>query len=246
LKLALEATYKEAFSVTGKVTDEQKNMLSTATIRAFVLGGDGNEATGIVNGFDGIVKFIKAGGNYSKMSPGAPIAYKLAYLDNTVTRLAFSTDYSERECMRNRGTLHAELKNIHHISGTDADSNQEFYGYVTVRYPTETKGVMSCTSGGTERDLWRINQGAYQTVAQYSTWTPPSPVYQDFSSTALGKGQFICIAAHMWESDVISDDDFGGDARLIAYENGWEGDHALQLRGPGNSAVDVTVSISIK
>ena len=79
---------------------------------------------------------------------------------------------------------------------------------------------------------------------------PPAPISIDVVDVALGKGQSICLSAHIWEDDPIAeggfDDDFGSEARLIAYDTGWEGEHVLHLNGGGNSAVDVTVSIAIR
>lgn len=251
IKAALEATYKGAVDVTAKVTAEQQKALQSSTIRAFVIGGAGGEATGAINGFEGLVTYVKNGGNYSKDSPGAPIAYKLAYLDNTATQLAFTTEYSERECTKNQGAMHVDLVSFNHLSGTDVGGNIEFYGYVTARVPTLNNGVLSCTKGGKEVDLWRYNEGTWLTMPELTTWKPTNPIFLDLNNVKFGKGQAICLAGHLWDEDystgeLTSDDDFGGDEQLIQYENGWEGEHVLQLRGPGNAAVDVTIAITLK
>ncbi len=59
------------------------------------------------------MSFIKAGGNYSRQSPGAPIAYKLSYLkDNSPARLSFTTDYSVKDCVRVAQKIKVTLQSI--------------------------------------------------------------------------------------------------------------------------------------
>ena len=54
-----------------------------------------------INSYDALIDFIKQGGNYSKESPGAPIAYKLSYLkDNSPARMSFTTNYDVKDCAR--------------------------------------------------------------------------------------------------------------------------------------------------
>ena len=251
VKAALEASYKGAVDVNAKVSTEQKKTLASSSIKAFVLGGSGGEATGAVSGFDGLMAYLQNGGNYSKDSPGAPIAYKLAYLDNTVTKLAFTTDYSERECNKNVGSVHAELTSIKHVAGDDPGSNIEFYGYVTLRYPTQKNGVVACDQGGAVIDVWRLDEGAWISMQEYSTWTPSAPIYTDVQNVAFGAGQAICLEAHMVDEDystgeLTGDDDFGTTKQMILYENGWEGSHTLHMTRGGTNSVDVTVALTLK
>ena len=251
VKAALEASYKGAVDANVKVSTEHKATLASSSIKAFVLGGSGGEATGAVSGFDGLMTYLKNGGNYSKDSPGAPIAYKLSYLDNTVTKLAFTTDYSERECNKVVGDVRAELASIKHVSGDDVGSNIEFYGYVTLRYPTQKNGVMACDQGGQVVDVWRLDEGSWIDVPELSTYTPSVPIFTDIQSVAFGKGQAICLEAQIWDEDystgeLTADDDFGNVKQMILYENGWDGEHALHLTGGGTNAVDVTVKLTLK
>ena len=54
--------------------------------------------------------FIRSGGDYSKQSPGAPIAYKLSYLGtNKPARLSFTTDYQLKDCERVSQKIKATL-----------------------------------------------------------------------------------------------------------------------------------------
>lgn len=251
IKAALEATYKGAVNANAKVSAEHQKMLSSSSIRAFVIGGAGGEATGAISGFEGLITYIKNGGNYSKDSPGAPIAYKLAYLDNEVTKMAFTTDYSEKECTKNQGDVHAEMVSIKHVAGDDVGSNIEFYGNVTLRYPVLKNGVLTCSSGGKVVDLWRLDQGAWITMPEYSVWKPDAPMAVDLNAVPMGDTQNICLHAEMIDEDystgeLTADDDYGSLDQLISFKNGWDGEHVLHLHGTGQNAVDVTVKISIK
>ncbi|MFO0762274.1 MAG: thiol-activated cytolysin family protein [Byssovorax sp.] len=251
IKAALEATYKGAVDVNAKVSAEHKQMLSSSSIRAFVIGGAGGEATGAISGFEGLITYIKNGGNYSKDSPGAPIAYKLAYLDNEVTKMAFTTEYSEKECNKTQGDLHAEMVSIKHVSGDDVGSNIELWGNVTLRYPVMKNGVLTCSSGGKVVDLWRLDEGSWITMPEYSTWKPDAPMAVDLNSIPMDDTQNICLHAEIIDEDfstneLTADDDYGKLDQLIAYKNGWDGEHVLHLHGSGNNAVDVTVKLSFK
>ncbi len=251
IKAALEATYKGAVNVNAKVSAEHQKMLSSSSIRAFVIGGAGGEATGAISGFEGLISYIKNGGNYSKDSPGAPIAYKLAYLDNEVTKMAFTTEYSEKECNKNQGDLQAEMVSIKHVAGDDVGGNIEFYGNVTLRYPVSKNGVISCASGGKVADLWRLDEGSWVTMPEYSTWKPDAPMSVDLNGVPLGDTQKICLHAEIIDEDystneLTSDDTYGAVDQLISFKNGWDGEHVLHLHGTGQNAVDVTVKLSIK
>jgi hypothetical protein len=251
VKAALNASYKGAVEATGSVEASYQDTLSASSIKAFVIGGSGGEATGAISGFEGLVGYITNGGNYSNESPGAPIAYKLAYLDNEVTKLAFTTNYSERECNKTNADMRVSLESIQHIGGDDNGSNLELYGLIAVRYPTTEGNVVSCDQGGDIVALWQLAEGSWQDVAEYSTWKPSSPTYVDLNGVPVGDGKVLCLYGDIWEEDystgeLSSDDDFGFEARLIKYENGWDGNHVLQLRGPGQNALDVTISVSIE
>ncbi|MEZ4298557.1 MAG: thiol-activated cytolysin family protein [Polyangiaceae bacterium] len=251
VKAALEATYKGAVDVNAKVSTEHQNTLAASTIQAFVLGGAGGEATGAVSGFEGLINYIKNGGNYSNESPGAPIAYKLAYLDNTATKLAFTTEYSERECEKNVGSMRGELVSIKHVGGDDVGSNIEFSGLVGFVYPTVKNGNVTCEAGGVGAQIWYLADGQWISMPEYSTWTPSAPTYVDVQDVAFGKGKAICLIADMWEEDtstneLSADDWYGTTKQLILYENGWEGQHTLHMTGEGTNAVDVTIKLTLK
>ncbi|MBL9028332.1 MAG: thiol-activated cytolysin family protein [Myxococcales bacterium] len=252
VKAALEASYAAAgvADIGVDVATEHKETLAESTIRAFVLGGSGDDATGAINGFEGLVAYIKNGGSYSKDSPGAPIAYKLAYLDNAVTQLAFTTDYAERQCTKNRTDLHLDLVGIEHVSGGDPGGNVEIFGQVVVRYPTATSPVEDCNTGGELAWVWISPDGSWISFPELTTWYPSAPTSIDLHDLPVDADQKICLIADMWEEDgstgeLSSDDDFGIAGTLISFKDGWPGEHHVLTHGTGDNSLDVQVDVSM-
>ena len=77
---------------------EAQEVLSGSKITAAVIGGDGDGAVATVLGVEQLMEYITEGGNYSADSPGAPIAYKTAYLDNVPMRMALTAEYPLTQC----------------------------------------------------------------------------------------------------------------------------------------------------
>lgn len=100
-KDALEASLRLfGNGIGGDLTNHQKEIINTSSTRAVVVGGSSESATGLINGVEGFKTYIKESANFSKDSPGVPIAYKLKSLkDNTPTNLVLQTSYTTRECV---------------------------------------------------------------------------------------------------------------------------------------------------
>jgi thiol-activated cytolysin len=248
VKAALEASYSAAGVGGGSVniSTEHKQVLAESSIRAFVLGGSGDDATGAISGVDGLIEYIKNGGSYSKDSPGAPIAYKLAYLDNAVTKLAFTTDYAERECVKNVSDVRFDLEGIKHLAGGDGVGGLEIYGQVVVRYPTQGNPVYDCNEGGELAWVWLMQDGQHIPMDEGSTYTPSSPQYVQLDDIPIKADSRICIIADMWEDDGGSgDDDFGIAGLLLEFEDGWTGTQHVITHGTGENSLDVAVKVTI-
>lgn len=250
VKAALEASYAAAGAVNAglSVSEEQKRLLDESEIRAFVLGGSGDDATGIIGGFEALVAYIKNGGSYSKDSPGAPIAYKLAYLDNAVTKLAFTTDYSERSCVKNEADVRIDLARIKHVSGGDGPGNNlELFGNIRVRYPTKSSPVTDCNTGGEVAYLWQLSADQYLSLAEGGVWTPSAPTYVDLAAIPVSDSAKICFIADMWESDApFGNDDFGVAGLIVSFKEGWPGEHHVVTHGSGENSLDVAFKVDVK
>jgi thiol-activated cytolysin len=250
VEAALAATYNGVADAAVDVATEHKEVLESAKIRAFVYGGSGADATAVINGYEGLVAYIKRGGDYTKDSPGAPIAYKLAYLDNAVTKFAFTTEYAERECVQNRGRLNVALSQIDHVGGGDGLGGKiELYGYVAVRAPVSGNGVVSCGEGGEVIAVWQLDTGQWVQFPEFTSWVPESEVSVAIDDVSMGEDQQLCIGTHIFENDdqageLSGNDDYGYDDRLVSFD-GWNATHVLQPRGAGDRAVDVHVALSL-
>ena len=106
-----------------------KDIISKSKITAFILGGDAGTAVQAIDSYDNLISFIKDGGNYSKDSPGAPIAYKLNYLkDNSPARMSETTNYDVQTCDRVSQKVQVILDNISVDSADDSGDDLEIYG----------------------------------------------------------------------------------------------------------------------
>src|SRR5262249_55479305 len=116
----------------GDVSVTYKDIISQSQITAFILGGDAGTAVQTIDSYDALISFIKTGGNYSRQSPGAPIAYKLSYLkDNSPARMSFTTDYDVKDCTRASKRILVTLNSIAVDVAADSGDDLELYGLIT-------------------------------------------------------------------------------------------------------------------
>ena len=76
-----------------------KSVLAKSTMKATIIGGSGQSAVQVVNGFEGLKQYITQGGNYSKDTAAAPLAYKMRYLrDNSTCEIVMAQSYNVKTC----------------------------------------------------------------------------------------------------------------------------------------------------
>jgi thiol-activated cytolysin len=245
IEVAIKAAYN-AKAADGDVTVDvnTKKTLDESSIHAFILGGSGEDAVGAVAGFEGVVEYIKNGGNYSKESPGAPISYKLAYLDNEVTQLAFTTDYAEKTCTRNRGDLKFNLESVTQTGG----GSIKLYGVISILVPTGDNDMVAC-GGGEQIDIFSLTQNQYQVIPKGGTWRPSLPMEETVPNARLGKGTEICVMGNLWNSHMDEwfppeDEPFVDVTKTFYYENSWNGLRTVHFNGNGDLGIDVTFKVS--
>jgi thiol-activated cytolysin len=245
IEVAIKAAYNaKAADGEASVDVDSKKTLDESSIRAFILGGSGEDAVGAVAGFEGVVEYIRSGGNYSKDSPGSPIAYKLAYLDNEVTQLAFTTEFAEKTCTRNRGDLKF---NIESITQTGGDAIK-LYGVISVLVPTGDNDMVAC-GGGEQIDIFSLTYNQYQPIPKGGTWRPTLPMEETVPNARLGKGTEICIMGNLWNSNMDEwfappDEEFVEVVKTFYYENSWNGLRTVQFRGDADLGIDVTFRVT--
>ena len=116
-------------------------------MKATIIGGSGDEASGAISGIDGIRKFITTGGNYSKDSPGAVLSYTLRSIsDNSVMKSLLASEYSIRNCELVTGRYKLTFLRINKIYL--GGGSIEFYGYIYVKFNDKLKVPLSSQISG--------------------------------------------------------------------------------------------------
>jgi hypothetical protein len=234
LGAALDFAYSGGVDVKGDVSVTYKDIISKSNITAFILGGDAGSAVQTIDSYEALINFIKTGGNYSRESPGAPIAYKLAYLkDNSPARMSFTTDYDVKNCVRVSQKIKVTLNYIAVDEAADAGGNTiEVYGNITVGGTTFST-MFNKTSGNNIA----INQGSmYGSTA--------APLGEAVIEVNPSPGNAIKLRAHLIDKDpYFGDDDLGDEQVSAAFETGWRKDVTVNLTGSG-SKVRVNFSLS--
>lgn len=77
---------------------DSADTLAASKLSAFVVGGSGDNAVKTVQGPEGLVAYLLEGGDFSADSPGLPIAFSLAYLDNTPAKHSFTAQFTKKVC----------------------------------------------------------------------------------------------------------------------------------------------------
>ncbi|MEA1896263.1 MAG: thiol-activated cytolysin family protein [Bacteroidota bacterium] len=126
-------------AVDAQSSTDFESLKEKSTMKVYVLGGSGSSAGAIIDGFEAFKTYIKDGGNYSKESPGAPIAYKLRYIrDNSIGKIVFAASYPIRTAIPRTDNIVYDIKtNLRSFEAhaSDAGGDVELYGAV-LSYPT--------------------------------------------------------------------------------------------------------------
>jgi len=232
MSAALDFAYAGGVDVSGNVSVTYKDMISQSTITAFILGGDAGTAVQTIDSYEALIDFIKTGGNYSRQSPGAPIAYKLAYLkDNSPARMSFTTAYDVRDCVRISQQVRVTLQSIAVDSaGGDPGSDLELYGEITAQ-------------GTSLATLFNKDESHAVTIHEGSVFGGATPIAETVIDVAPAAGQAIHLHAHLTDDDLVGDDNIGDDVSEIPFETGWRKEVTMTLTGDG-ALVRVTFSLS--
>ena len=93
-------------SVVIKTSVEHKKKMEECKISGSVIGGAADSAVTAIRGYEGILSFITSGGNFSKNSPGKPVAFTLTRLsDNSVFNVVNGTEYVSRKCWSTNASI---------------------------------------------------------------------------------------------------------------------------------------------
>lgn len=219
---ALDVTYAGGVDLRGDVSVTYKDMLSQSKITSFVLGGDAGAAVQTIDSYEALLDFIKAGGNYSRQSPGAPIAYKLAYLkDSAPARMSFTTDYEVKNCVRVSQQVRVTLRAIAVDTAEDSGDDLEIYGQISVE-------------GADGQALFDKTASNYVTVHEGQAFGGAAAIAETVIAVTPQAGQAIRLRAHLVDQDTLSgDDDLGTEVVVNPFETGWRKDVTVTLTGSG-------------
>jgi thiol-activated cytolysin len=221
MSAALDFAYSGGVDLRGDVSVTYKDMISQSKITAFILGGDAGTAVQTIDSYDALIHFIKTGGNYSRQSPGAPIAYKLSYLrDNSPARMSFTTDYEVKDCERVSQRVRVTLQSIAVDSaGGDSGDDLELYGQITAE-------------GANLATLFDKDSGHFVQIHQGAIFGTGAPIAEAVIDVSPRAGQAIRLHAKLTDQDTLSpDDNIGDDALVNPFETGWRKDVTITLTG---------------
>jgi thiol-activated cytolysin len=230
---ALDFAYSGGVDVKGDVSVTYKDIISQSKITAFILGGDAGTAVQTIDSYEALIGFIKSGGNYSRTSPGAPIAYKLAYLkDNSPARMSFTTDYDVKDCVRVSQRVQVTLQSIAvDDAGGDSGDDLELYGLITAE-------------GTNLQTLFSKDSDHYVVIHQGQMFGGSAPIAQTVINVSPQAGQTIKLHARLIDQDTFSgDDNIGDEIVLNPFETGWRKDVTLTLTS-GSGILRVNLSIA--
>ncbi|MEO8700175.1 MAG: thiol-activated cytolysin family protein [Kofleriaceae bacterium] len=229
---ALDFAYSGGVDVKGDVSVTYKDIISKSKITAFILGGDAGTAVQTIDSYESLIAFIKDGGNYSKQSPGAPIAYKLNYLkDNSPARMSFTTSYDVKDCTRVSQKIRVALTSIAvDDDGGDGGGDLEIYGRIWA------EGVGS----GTLFDKPASNAVVIREGQQFGQGTPLAETIIEVSPRA---GQVLTLRGDLSENDPFFNDSLGNETVMNPFETGWRKDVTMTFTG-SDARVRVSFSLS--
>jgi len=234
LGAALDFAYSGGVDVKGDVSVTYKDIISSSNVTAYILGGNAGTAVQTIDSYQNLIEFIKSGGNYSRESPGAPIAYKLAYLqDNSPARMSFTTDYEVKDCVRVSQKIKVVLNSILvEDTGGDAGGDLEIFGTVTV-------------AGTSLATLFNKTEGGRITLANGASYGgADSPLGEAVISVRPQPGEAIKLRVNFTEYDPFFGNDVLGDETVsAAFETGWRKDTSVMLTG-SNARVKVSFSLA--
>ena len=242
VRFAFDASLN-AFLVGGGVEIDTyyREVLEQSKISAIVIGGSGADAVKTVLGYEGLLDYIADGADYSKDSPGAPIAYKLAYLDNSGVKLAHTSEYSERQCYSNFMDVTGEVARLETPGGS-----ANVFGWLDFRVaPPNDPDPCRNDAPGWQR-IFDRGRGGAQSV--HGLWVPQTPIRKTEYDFEVFEDANMCIRGHL--RDKVScwffcnDKDFGtASLGPIPLSAGWAGDHALEFSNQGTVIATVRISV---
>lgn len=222
LGAALEFVYHGGVDGSGNVSVSHEEVISRSKITAYILGGSGGDAAMAIDSYEALLEYLHQGGDYTRESPGAPIAYKLAHLaDNTPARLSFTEAYEVETCVRVSQKVQVRLASIEVVSaGGDSGDDLELYGEIWA-------------AGSDLATLFDRGDDDAVTIAEGQRWPDGGGgIAEAILDVAPQPGEEIVLGASLLDDDgVFPDDEIGYESVAAAFETGWRREVQLLLTG---------------
>ena len=156
-------------STDGTIDVEFQNTINSSSIQALIIGGSGDGAVQAINGPGEVYNFISEGGNYSRDSPGAPLAYKLNFVKEgfPVAKVVLATEYQVRDC----DLAYPEYQvTIERITGTQP-SDTEVNGNLRAKMKVGTSFLDANNNGVDDGPSWSTSPSNFVDVQDDKTHT---------------------------------------------------------------------------
>ena len=242
----LQASYD---NIDGDASSDFEKLKAKSTIKVYILGGSGSTAGAAINGYQDFKKYIVEGGNFSKESPGAPISYKLRYInDNSIAKVVFAASYPVRTAIPRTDNLRYDISvRLYSMypKFEDGDgSANEFYGSISSYINS---------SSSNKRTHWSVSsKGTYLKISKNKThvFTANTTTQRTYSN--LVGSDKIKLYLHVKESDLWpdADEDLGGSTysvNLVDIINSQSGsyDYNITNYGSGSSYMNVVFKLKL-
>jgi thiol-activated cytolysin len=241
LGTAIKFAYNNpSVSVSAELEAKYKNIIENSTVTAYILGGSGGMAAQTIDSYEALQEYIHSGGDYSRESPGAPIAYKLAHLaDNSPARLSFTGDYITRTCHLVSEKVIVRAKAIKVVDkGGDAGEDLEIYGKVM---------VSSTDQDNTDIDskiLWETDINNRVAIKEGKAYPDDAYLGESILKVAPQDEAKINIHVQLHDHDTDLIHQSLGDVTVSRmFEQGWLGQVPVHLTGDGTK---VTVMVELE
>ncbi len=232
---ALDFVYQGGVVLAGNVSLTHQEVLDHTRMTAFILGGaPGDAVSASIGGYAQLRTFIERGSSYSKDSPGAAIAYKLAYVrDNAPVKVSYASTYTQQTCTRMTQRLHVVFDRLTVDSaGSDVGGDLEVYGTVMAR------------GTGANQTLADWPSTMYRQIAAGQSFPATGFIGEAIVPVRPAAGNVLKLRTSLFESDALATDSFGeGVEDAAPFEAGWRRTLLLH-RASGTQTITLRVSIT--
>lgn len=226
---ALEFAYRGTVSVDGRTSMTHEEVLRSSDITAFVVGGSGDAAVQAIFGLEELRAFITSGGSYDRQSPGAPIAYKLAWVaDDSPAGFALTSEYEVPRCERVRQDVRVGLEGLQVVQdGGDGGDELELYGEIVV-----------IDGAGDEHVLWSADADHAVAIGTGQVWPQGGDLASAIVPVDPMPGAELGVRVRLWDNDGNGDDALADQTTWRRFEDGWRGDMTIAVaEGDQHAAV---------